>query len=32
MLDFVAVGRAMISRPHWTNLAIKEFKNRNGIK
>lgn len=32
MLDLVAVGRAMISRPNWTNIAKKEYFERKGIK
>lgn len=28
LLDFVAVGRAMIARPNWTNIAKKEFEFR----
>lgn len=28
MLDLVAVGRAMISRPNWTNLAKREYLKR----
>lgn len=32
LLDFVAVGRAMIARPNWTNIARKEFLIRNGNK
>lgn len=32
MLDLVAVGRAMIARPNWTNIAKKEFETRNANK
>lgn len=32
LLDFVAVGRAMIIRPNWANLARKEYDIRNGNK
>lgn len=32
LLDLVAVGRAMIARPNWVNVARKEYELRNGIK
>lgn len=32
MLDFVAVGRAMIARPNWAEIAQKEYKKRNAGK
>ena len=32
LLDLVAVGRAMIARPNWVNVARKEYETRNGIK
>ena len=32
LLDFVAVGRAMIARPNWGEAAKKEYEKRNGIK
>ena len=32
LLDLVAVGRAMIARPNWVNVARKEYIARNGIK
>lgn len=32
LLDLVAVGRAMIARPNWVNIARKEYEARNGIK
>lgn len=32
LLDLVAVGRAMIARPNWVNVARKEYEARNGIK
>lgn len=32
LLDFVAVGRAMMSRPYWPKVARKEYDARNGIK
>lgn len=32
LLDFVAVGRAMIARPYWANVAKKEYDARHGIK
>lgn len=32
LLDLVAVGRAMITRPYWPKLARKEYDRRNGIK
>lgn len=32
LLDLVAVGRAMIARPNWVNIARKEYNTRNGIK
>ena len=32
LLDFVAVGRAMIARPNWAEAAKKEYEKRNGIK
>jgi len=32
LLDFVAVGRAMIARPNWVEAAKKEYEKRNGIK
>ncbi|WP_300620899.1 NADH:flavin oxidoreductase [uncultured Fusobacterium sp.] len=32
LLDLVAVGRAMIARPNWVNVARKEYEARNGVK
>lgn len=32
MLDLVAIGRAMISRPNWANLAKREYLIRKGLK
>lgn len=32
MLDFVAIGRGMISRPDWVNWSKSEFFKRTGIK
>ena len=32
LLDFVAVGRAMIARPNWAQVAEKEYKRRNADK
>lgn len=32
LLDFVAVGRAIIAKPNWAEAAKKEYKKRNEIK
>ena len=32
LLDFVAVGRAMIARPNWAEIAEKEYKRRDANK
>lgn len=32
LLDFVAVGRAMIARPNWAEIAEKEYRRRNAGK
>lgn len=32
LLDFVAVGRAIIAKPNWAEAAKKEYKRRNEIK
>ena len=32
LLDFVAVGRAMLAKPNWAEVAKKEYEKRNEIK